>query len=691
MTITLLLLLMTDGRTERGIHYLELSTKIEGRKLLIDATPRQYLRFKTIDDTTLALSPETLALLDGPILATVSVLAELDQMESRPLLPIYTSFYFELAVRELSGEAFDRNEMIISLGLADKKGHILITAGKKKRTVPIIELGKQEGYLKFLAELVFFEPILMKKPKDDNYLVDLYYMCSHLAEGISERFTLVKTPGLQTIMERVHLYGIREQLGVTLHREGLAQEALSQHTAWVGEGLETYCRILKETEPDMDALALLADRFPAEPRAVRLLAEAHLRNGQAETARRLLQRLRPLFAEDNTLGKLYDKAELESTAWRRELLAVKDEFELDEEHPPLIIAPISGDLIGGQINMIFDPGSKGDDLILAELYANDRLIETIPGPPFRIEFKPPGRGTRLRLDLKTYYRDKTIGEARVRVRTISLNEEQRIQLIRLRAVATRGANRFLTDLEAENFSISEESVPRRIAFFEKDVAPLHIALLIDTSRSMSGDKLYRAQHAARTLLTNMEDSDQASVLLFDDKVLRLGDFGTEMEEIEPVLGTLHPRLGTSLNDAIGVAADALFDKSGNRVIIIISDGKDTASRLKSDAVFNLLEQSDIMVYSLFLGSPKSSDREGFDFLTKLSQATGSITKHLDDSRYLEGELSKIYRELKSFYLLDFYSTRMPFDQELLKVRVNSGSARVRFRHLTKQSGKMRSR
>src|SRR5437764_2661254 len=79
-------------------------------------------------------------------------------------------------------------------------------------------------------------------------------------------------------------------------------------------------------------------------------------------------------------------------------------------------------------------------------------------------------------------------------------------LVTVPVIASSRTGTYIADLKKEEFSLTEDGVPQRIAFLASVNAPFHVALLLDTSAS-TGEKLPHIQRAATAFLDQLGPND----------------------------------------------------------------------------------------------------------------------------------------------------------------------------------------
>lgn len=160
-------------------------------------------------------------------------------------------------------------------------------------------------------------------------------------------------------------------------------------------------------------------------------------------------------------------------------------------------------------------------------------------------------------------------------------------LVHLVATVMDRHHNFITDLEQNNFKVTEDGVAQQIRFFGRDTdLPLRIGLLLDTSNSIR-PRLEFEQDAAIDFLSSVlrRNKDQAFLMTFDNEPEVVQDYTGDASDLTTAIRKQRAGGGTALNDAIYRASEKLINPpipSGQnpevrRVLVVISDGDDNLS------------------------------------------------------------------------------------------------------------------
>ena len=156
-------------------------------------------------------------------------------------------------------------------------------------------------------------------------------------------------------------------------------------------------------------------------------------------------------------------------------------------------------------------------------------------------------------------------------------------------------------LQGADFSIAEDGHRQEVTFFSGERRPLRIALALDVSTSMSS-KMREVSAALQHFIDLLEPSDEILVLTFSADLHVEQDFTSDRELLERVFSRLHPASGTALYDAaieaIGRVAEGPAE---SKAVVLVTDGKDTASRASFEELREVARRSEVPVFSLGIG------------------------------------------------------------------------------------------
>lgn len=247
----------------------------------------------------------------------------------------------------------------------------------------------------------------------------------------------------------------------------------------------------------------------------------------------------------------------------------------------------------------------------------------------------------------------------------------------------------VSGLSAADFEVLERGTAQRVWYFAQGTAnqasPLHVGLLFDCSGSMADDLSF-ARSAAIKFLNRLQHAEDLTLVDFDTEV-RVARFGArDFPHLVERLRSRKPSGWTALYDALGVYLDGAQDQTGQKILVVYTDGGDTRSAITFAETLALLKASDVTVYAVgFLEHQPSSDRmEQRLRLVQVAEVTGGQAIFPTSTRQLDEAYDKILGELEARYTLGYVSSDRRADGAWRDVairvtRPELKSARVRTR------------
>lgn len=242
-----------------------------------------------------------------------------------------------------------------------------------------------------------------------------------------------------------------------------------------------------------------------------------------------------------------------------------------------------------------------------------------------------------------------------------------VQLVRMLVTVKNSAGELIGSLQKQDFAVTDCDVKQEIAVFERQTAqPLSVALMIDISGSTAKDLRYETTSISRFLRAIFAEGNQedaVALFSFNYDVRQLTRFTRRQQQIESELKLLKPEGGTSLYDAIYLAARELRQREGRRVMVIVTDGGNTTSNLNYKGALEAAQRADAILFPILV-VPITNDAGrnlgGERALTTLAQDTGGRV-FAPDVEHLDTAFADILRALRTQYLIGYYPRNLPRD------------------------------
>jgi Ca-activated chloride channel homolog len=258
------------------------------------------------------------------------------------------------------------------------------------------------------------------------------------------------------------------------------------------------------------------------------------------------------------------------------------------------------------------------------------------------------------------------------------------QFVPLFTTVTDAQGRLVPDLDQDQFTILDNNKPQNITVFENQSQPFTAVVMLDFSASMTAN-LDRLKQATEQFLIRMLPSDKAQVGAFSDKIQFSGTFTGDRDDLIGALRDLQFGNPTRLYDAAYESIDMLGDIDGRKVLVLFTDGDDTASRRGFGDTLDYAREKEVMIYSIGLESemqvaPGRFQRTRPDRgLKKLSEETGGGYFELKKTDELGPTFTRVVQELHSLYTLGFNPAALDGKVHRLDVRIKQTGMTARAR------------
>jgi Ca-activated chloride channel family protein len=248
-----------------------------------------------------------------------------------------------------------------------------------------------------------------------------------------------------------------------------------------------------------------------------------------------------------------------------------------------------------------------------------------------------------------------------------------VKLVNVFVTVTDAHGAPVGNLQKENFQLQEDGKEQKIAVFDRESAlPLSIVLAIDTSLSTRKDLPLELASARRFAHAILRPVDALSLYEFSEIVNEVSPFTSDLKTIDRAIERVRGGAATALYDALYLGAQALEPRQGRRVMVVITDGGDTMSKVDYKEAVREAQQAEAILYSIIVVPIEASagrDLGGEHALIQLSEDTGGKYFYATSMPQLDDAFKKISDELRTQYLLAYYPSQRWSDSDFRRIRV----------------------
>ncbi len=217
-------------------------------------------------------------------------------------------------------------------------------------------------------------------------------------------------------------------------------------------------------------------------------------------------------------------------------------------------------------------------------------------------------------------------------------------------------------LEKHNFQIKESGRPRQISHFATGAEQVCVGLLVDFSRSMRAQQDL-VSSAVAEFSSHLQPADELFLVLFNESIL----FESEPKllanmlpaDVANTISSTRADGQTGLYDALLRGAELVqHGRLSRRVLVILSDGADTASEVSLDDAVAAVHSSNLLIYSVALPDPRSPVTNS-GVLKRLAEATGGFAVSSPGPTELRSFFERVSADIRARYVIGYLAAEPP--------------------------------
>jgi Ca-activated chloride channel family protein len=230
------------------------------------------------------------------------------------------------------------------------------------------------------------------------------------------------------------------------------------------------------------------------------------------------------------------------------------------------------------------------------------------------------------------------------------------------ATVTDRAQRLVTNLTVDAFTISDDHGVRPITIFERRVVPISVVLLLDTSYSMR-DSIAFLRSAAKHFVAQLLPTDRVEIGAFNTDIRLVRPFTSDQRALHRILDFVGPKMtdfGTALWPAMCEGLKELGGLQDRKVLLVFSDGENNVGDFKQCPIVAQAIAQDVMIYAIALKTQyiDAHTRERMTSvldprLPGVAEATGGGYFELTRNDDLAATFARVAEELHHQYTLGF--------------------------------------
>jgi len=237
--------------------------------------------------------------------------------------------------------------------------------------------------------------------------------------------------------------------------------------------------------------------------------------------------------------------------------------------------------------------------------------------------------------------------------------------------------KLVTDLSQNSFKVFENGTEQPIKLFRREDVPVSLGIIVDNSGSMH-DKRSKVETAALDLVRASNPHDEVFIVNFNDEAYLDVEFTNDVKKLEEGLARIDSRGGTALRDSISMSIDYLKQKGkkDKKVILVVTDGNDTASTGTLEKLVDKARQAEVLIYAIGLLSEeeKHEAKKAKRELDSVTRESGGLSFYPRELTEVDRITQQVAHEIRNQYTIAYSPTIQALDGSFRQIRVTVNAA-----------------
>lgn len=253
------------------------------------------------------------------------------------------------------------------------------------------------------------------------------------------------------------------------------------------------------------------------------------------------------------------------------------------------------------------------------------------------------------------------------------------RLVILPVTVADKSGKLIPNLPQNAFKVFENGAEQPIKIFRREDVPVSLGIIIDNSGSMR-DKRVKVETASADLVKASNRQDEVFVVNFNDEAFLDVPFTNDMKKLEQGLARIDSRGGTAMRDAISMSIDYMREngKKDKKVLLIVTDGNDTASTGTLEKLVAKAQKGEVLVYAIGLlnEEERREAKKAKRALDELTGSSGGLAYYPKELAEVDKIALQVAHEIRNQYTIAYAPTIAALDGSFRQIKVTvSGAGR----------------
>ncbi len=251
------------------------------------------------------------------------------------------------------------------------------------------------------------------------------------------------------------------------------------------------------------------------------------------------------------------------------------------------------------------------------------------------------------------------------------------RLVVLPVTVADKSGKLVPNLPQHAFKVYENGAEQPIKLFRREDVPVSLGIIVDNSGSMR-DKRVKVETASADLVKASNPQDEVFVVNFNDDAFLDVPFTSDIKKLEAGLARIDSRGGTAMRDAISMSIDYMKEsgKKDKKVLLIVTDGNDTASTGTLEKLVAKAQKSEVLIYAIGLlnEEERREAKKAKRALDELTGNSGGVAYYPKDVTEVDKIALQVAHEVRNQYTLGYTPTIQALDGSFRQIKVTVAGA-----------------
>ena len=287
-----------------------------------------------------------------------------------------------------------------------------------------------------------------------------------------------------------------------------------------------------------------------------------------------------------------------------------------------ITSPLGRTGVAGTVRIVAQIKTENATVKGVRFFVDGKLLkESADGPPYATEWNDDNPFAQTEISVQAWDDRGHSALDKVVLKPVEVQDETHVGSVLLEASVQDKTGRFISGLAARDFEVSEDGQPQTLELTRQEEVPSNLAVLVDSSGSMSR-RVDFVREAAQRLASYMRPKDRMLVVPFSKHLGPITGPTDDKKTVGEAVAAIGAKGGTAIMDSLIELSAQIKALPGRNAIVLITDGYDENSEQNVDAALAACKEAQATVYVVGIGGVAGISIKGQRKLKEIAEATG---------------------------------------------------------------------